>query len=155
MHTEYLRRMFLENQLATGHYMVDGRPIILRDIQCPIFAVGTVKDHVAPWKSVYKIHLFSDHDVSFVLTVGGHNAGIVSEPGHRHRSYQVMTYRPAERYIDPEEWVKLAPKKEGSWWPEWHEWLDRHSSKTEVVPPAMGGKNQSVLCDAPGTYVFG
>lgn len=155
MHTEYLRAMFLENQLATGHYMIDGRPIVLRDIQCPIFAVGTVKDHVAPWKSVYKIHLYSDHEVSFVLTVGGHNAGIVSEPGHRHRSYQVMTYRPAERYIDPEEWVKQAPTKEGSWWLEWHDWLDRHSTKTPVAPPAMGGKSGAVLCDAPGTYVFG
>ena len=92
MHSEYLRTLFLHNDLAEGRYRAAGRPMTLSDIRVPIFAVSTVKDHVAPWRSVYKIHLLTDTDVTFVLTTGGHNAGIVSEPGHPHRSYQAATH---------------------------------------------------------------
>ena len=77
--------------LPKGASSVDGKPIALTDIRAPIFAVGTVRDHVAPWRSTYKINLQTDTDVTYLLTTGGHNAGIVSEPGHDGRSFQVMT----------------------------------------------------------------
>jgi polyhydroxyalkanoate synthase len=154
MHTEYLRRLFLDNDLAEGRYEVGGRPIGLSELRTPLFAVGTELDRVAPWRSVFKFHLLSDAPVTFVLTNGGHNAGIVSEPGHPHRHYRVATHAPVDVVVDPESWAAEAPLNSGSWWPEWVAWLDRHSGDP-APPPPMGAPHAgyAVLCDAPGSYV--
>jgi len=153
MHSEYLRRLFLNNDLAEGRLDVADKPIALSDIHTPIFAVGTARDHVAPWRSTYKINFLTDAAVTYLLASGGHNAGIVSEPGHDHRSYQVLTRKADDRYIDPETFLAQAQQKEGSWWPEWTAWLAARSGDP-VVPPAMGAPSRSVLGDAPGTYVL-
>jgi polyhydroxyalkanoate synthase len=155
MHSEYLRKLFLNNDLAEGRYQVDGRPIAITDLRVPIFAVATVKDHVAPWKSVYKINLLSDTEVTFLLTNGGHNAGIVSEPGHHGRRYQVAVKQESDRYVDPQTWRQVTSCKDGSWWPEWQTWLTAHNDKM-VDPPGMGAPDEGYapLCDAPGTYVL-
>ena len=151
MHSEYLRRLYLDNDLAEGRYRVGGRPVALADIEVPMFIVGTVRDHVAPWPSVYKMHLLSDAELTFVLTSGGHNAGVVSEPGHPRRSFQIATRAAGDRYIDPQLWRAETPMNEGSWWPAWQQWLAQRSAG-RVAPPAMGG-TQAPLGDAPGTYV--
>ncbi len=154
MHTEYLTGMFLHNDLAEGRYKADGRPVALCDISAPIFAVGTAKDHVAPWHSAFKIHLFTRTEVTFVLASGGHNAGIVADPGRPGRNYQVMTRGVTDRYVDPDRWTATAPRREGSWWLEWQSWLAGHSGP-QVAPPAMGAAQAGYapLCDAPGDYV--
>ena len=137
MHSEYLRRLFLENDVAEGRYVVAGRPIALSDIRIPLFAVATQTDHVAPWHSVYKIHLLSDTEITFVLTFGGHNAGIVSEPGHRGRKFQ-LALRPDEgRCVDADSWAQTTPSQEGSWWPAWVNWLTARSTPA-VPPPGIG-----------------
>lgn len=153
MHSEYLRKLFLHNDLASGRYEVDGSPVWFTDIRMPAFAVGTVTDHVAPWKSVYKLHLLPI-DLTFVLTSGGHNAGIVSEPGHPRRRYQIHHRTADEHYVDPDTWQATTPRVEGSWWPAWQTWLVEHSSGL-VAPPRMGlpGGRKKVLPDAPGDYV--
>ena len=155
MHAEYLRQLFLNNDLAEGRFQVDDRPIAVSDIRVPIFAVGTERDHVAPWRSAFKIHLLADTDVTFLLTTGGHNAGIVAGPGRAGGSYQVLTRSAAGHYLDPDTWLKIAPRFEGSWWPEWTRWLASHSGELTDSPP-LGNPAQGypALCDAPGTYVL-
>ena len=97
----------------------------------------------------------TDTEITFLLTSGGHNAGIVSEPGHNDRSYQVMTKTSVDHYTDPDAWAAAAPRKEGSWWPEWVAWLDARSGMP-VAPPTLGAPRAgySPLGDAPGTYVL-
>ena len=155
MHSEYLRRLFLDNDFMEGRYLVDGRPVAVNDIRAPIFCVATVRDHVAPWRSVFKMHLIADTEVTFLLTNGGHNTGIVSEPGRPRNSYQVATRSVTAGFIDPDTWIRTVPSKDGSWWPEWEGWLVQRSSGT-IPPPAMGApvKGYDVVCDAPGVYVF-
>jgi poly[(R)-3-hydroxyalkanoate] polymerase subunit PhaC len=155
MHSEYLRRLFLENDLAEGRYLVDGKPVALSDIRLPIFAVGTTRDHVAPWHSVYKIHLLTDADVTFVLTSGGHNAGIVSPLGRDGRNYQIARRPDDGRYIDPDSWVATAARHDGSWWLAWVEWLAEHSGAPEPPPPlGAAERGYPPLGDAPGRYVL-
>ena len=155
MHSEYLRHLFLDNDLACGRYQVDGRPVSIRNIRVPLFVVGTERDHIAPWHSVFKIHNLSDTDITFVLTSGGHNAGIVSEPGHPHRHFSLKHTAADDLRVGPEAWMASAIRQEGSWWPTWTDWLAAHSSAKRVAPPAMAAnRDAQALADAPGTYVL-
>jgi polyhydroxyalkanoate synthase len=155
MHSEYLRKLFVNNDLAEGRFVVAGRPVSLRDIRVPIFAVGTITDHVAPWRSVYKIQELTDADVTFVLSNGGHNAGVVNPPGNPHRQYQLATHDETMSSVEADRWQATAPLHQGSWWPAWTDWLVRRSGSRGPVPslgaPAAG---YAPLCDAPGTYVL-
>jgi polyhydroxyalkanoate synthase len=155
MHSQYLRGLFLENRLTAGRYAVEGKVIALKDIDAPMFVVGTETDHIAPWRSVYKVQLVTDNELTFLLTNGGHNAGIVSEPGHRGRHYVMATRKRGERYIDSDTWLTRAAPGDGSWWPAWVAWLEARSDKERVAPPDIGAPSRGLmpLCPAPGVYV--
>ena len=151
MHSEYLHQLFLRNDLAEGRYQVDGRPVLLSAITAPMFVLATERDHVSPWRSVYKIHQLCDAPIDFVLASGGHNAGVVSEPGHPGRSYLSLSTGPAPRRRSvAAQWLERAHRHEGSWWPHWQHWLAQHSSPRKVAPPALAGP---ALGPAPGQYV--
>jgi polyhydroxyalkanoate synthase len=155
MHSEYLYRLYLDNELATNRLPVGGKLIRLSDINVPMFVVGTESDHVAPWKSVYKVdNLVRSDDLTFLLTSGGHNAGIVCGPVHPKRHYRVRTRRLADPHLAPEDWMEAATKHEGSWWPAWQRWLVAHSG-AKGKPPAVGAsrKGYRVIENAPGQYV--
>jgi polyhydroxyalkanoate synthase len=154
MHSEYLRKLFLDNDLAEGRYLVEGKPISLSDIHTPMFVVGTLRDHVAPWKSTYKINFLVDADVTYLLTSGGHNAGIVAPPNEQGHSYRVRTKPAHATYTGPDEWLKTVAPVEGSWWPEWTKWLAARSGELSE-PPRMGTAEGRNLPDAPGDYVRG
>ncbi len=155
MHSDYLRSLFLENRLSRGRFAIEGQPIALTDIRAPIFSVATTRDHIAPWQSVYKIRLVTDTDVTFVLTRGGHNAGVISEPGHPRRSFRMQTLGKDERYIPPERWAAQAPEVEGSWWPAWTDWLAARATGPREAPPPLGRAEAGYppLEPAPGLYV--
>ncbi len=153
MHSEYLQHLFLHNDLAQGRYLYEGQPLHLQDIQVPLYVVGTVKDHVSPWKSVFKIHQLTDTTVDFILASGGHNAGIVSEPGHAHRSYQFgATSTHGAIKPDAESWLKTAERVPGSWWEHWHLWLAKNSSAAKSA--AQQPDTAASLGAAPGTFVM-
>ena len=155
-HSEYLRKLYLRNDLAEGRYQVNGKPVALSDIRIPIFALGTQRDTVSPWHSAYKITLLTPAELTFCLSSGGHNVGVVNPPGPGvKRSYQLVTRGAGAQYVDPDSWRATAPEHKGSWWPALDDWLRQHASR-RVAPPAMGNpaNGYPVLDDAPGRYVL-
>jgi polyhydroxyalkanoate synthase subunit PhaC len=149
MHIEYLNDLFLHNDLAEGRYCVDGQPVALSGIEQSMFVVGTERDHVSPWRSVYKLLLYTHNPLTFLLTSGGHNAGIVSEPGHPGRHYRCATREPGTAYRGPQAYFDDTPTVEGSWWPRFGVWLHEQSSGEVEARSVTGG-----LENAPGTYIF-
>jgi polyhydroxyalkanoate synthase subunit PhaC len=151
MHHEYLSALYLHNALATSNYRVQGHAVSLADIRLPVFLVGTERDHISPWRSVYKLHHLCDAEITFVLAAGGHNAGIVSEPGHANRYFQIACRAEHSPWVAHRAWQQQAPRHEGSWWPAWRQWLAAYSGPP-VAAKAIAAK--AALADAPGEYVM-
>ena len=151
MHSQYLRQCFLHNDLANGHFKLDGQTLLLRNIRVPTFVVGTVKDHVSPWRSVYKVHGLVSGDVTFVLTNGGHNAGIISEPGHHGRHFQLLKAQKNKPRLSADDWIAQAPQYEGSWWINWSNWMVELGSGRQVS--ARTPMHSAKLGKAPGQYI--
>jgi polyhydroxyalkanoate synthase len=156
--SEYLRSLYLDNDLAQGRYRVGDRPVALSDLHLPMFVLGTRRDTVAPWLSVYKLHLLADAELTFCLTGGGHNAGVVNPPlasgGH---GYQLATRARDGRYLDPDAWCAAAPQQSGSWWPAWEHWLRSHATAqiaSGPVAPADPAGPDTVFDAVPGSYVL-
>jgi polyhydroxyalkanoate synthase len=101
---------------------------------------------------VYKLHRLTSTELTFVLTNGGHNAGVVSEPGHANRHYAMLTSKPGDPVRDPHAWQAHARQHQGSWWTAWHAWLLARGTHAQV--PARRIDPGAALCDAPGTYVM-
>lgn len=160
MHSEYLRHLFLENDLAAGRFRVRGESVSLADIKVPIFAVSTTRDHIAPWRSVFKITWLAQSDVTMVLASGGHNAGIVSAPApdgasRAGREYRIGTIARGDYRLDPDAWLARATRHEGSWWPAWANWLEAWSGeRVDAARMRAPNAEHPPLCDAPGTYVL-
>jgi polyhydroxyalkanoate synthase len=157
MHSEYLKQLYLQNDLAGGRFRVNGEVINLAAISVPMFVLGTETDHVAPWKSTYKARaLTRSADYTFLLTSGGHNGGIVCGPVNPKRRYREFTWTNADAWLDPDQWLQQAPLHQGSWWPSWQAWLAARSGPSEAALPALGNRSAGygILGEAPGDYVL-
>ena len=148
MHSFYLRSLYLRNELANGELTLDGQRLALADIISDTYVVGAVNDHIVPWEASYQASRLLGADVRYVLSSGGHIAGIVNPPGPKAR-YEAMTeeYPPS-----PAEWRAAATATEGSWWEDWAEWSARRAGPLGPPPP-MGSDRHPPLDDAPGRYV--
>jgi polyhydroxyalkanoate synthase len=141
----------LGNDLAKGRFRVDGGPIALSDIRAKMYCVATEADHVSPWPSVFRLSLLTDTDVTFVLTNGGHNGGILSEPCHAGRHFRCGHKDEGDAHITASDWFGSHQPKDGSWWPHWTQWLKKRSGPAGHSQPA----SFDVLDAAPGRYVLG
>jgi polyhydroxyalkanoate synthase subunit PhaC len=149
MHTFYLRQLYLRNALATGDLELAGQRLSLSDVKHDAYVVGAVNDHIVPWQSSYKTTRLLGGQVRYVLTSGGHVAGIVNPPGPK-----AFYLAGPEGMATASQWREAAEQKAGSWWEDWAEWAGPRSGEL-VAPPKMGSKRYPPLADAPGAYVLG
>jgi polyhydroxyalkanoate synthase len=147
-HAFYLRGCYLNNDLAKGEMVIDGRKLSLGKINIPIYSVATREDHIAPAQSVFIGAKCFGGDVRYVLGGSGHIAGIINPPAKR--KYQYWTGARPEGAL--EEWRANAIEHPGSWWLDWIEWLSSQAPEKVAARKPGGGKLQPI-CDAPGDYV--
>jgi polyhydroxyalkanoate synthase len=148
-HAFYLRNTYLENNLIQpGKIVLKGVPIDLEQIRQEIYAVGTEQDHIVPWRSAWRIGQLASGKTRFVLGGSGHIAGIINPP-ERGKGYWTND-KPA---ASADAWLAGAERHEGSWWPDWVQWLSTRSGE-QVAPPSLGNEQYPPLAPAPGTYVL-
>jgi len=149
MHTFYLRNMYLENRLIEpGGISIKGVKLDLRDITLPVYQLSTESDHIAPWRSTYTPSQLYRGPYRFVLSGSGHIAGVVNPPTARKYCFWTNPKNPPK----PEDWLASAERHEGSWWPDWMEWIKPHAGK--LIPARKPGDGKlKPIEDAPGSYV--
>lgn len=148
MHSFYLRKMYLENNLVKpGGLSLDGVPIDLRTVDRPTYMISCKEDHIAPWASTYEATKLFKGKVRFVLSASGHIAGVVNPPAANKYCYWTNTKNPKSA----DKWLADSKKHSGSWWIDWDAWLKPQSGKqTKARVPGDGGLK--VIEDAPGSY---
>ena len=144
-HAFYLRNCYLENKLAQGEMELAGVKLDLKKVKAPIFNLATKEDHIAPWTAAYKTTQLLPGNVRFTLSSSGHIAGIVNPPGAK--KYHFWTN---ERLAPTaEEWFAGAQQQPGSWWEDWHTWIDKQNADA----PKVAARNpKQTIEDAPGSY---
>ena len=149
MHSFYLRSLYMRNELVAGELELAGQRLSLASVKNDTYVVGAINDHIVPWHGSFKTTGLMGGKVRYVLSSGGHIAGIVNPPGPK--AWYEATSRP---HTDPEQWRAAGTKHNGSWWQDWTEWSDSRAGE-HIKPPAMGSRRYPALGDAPGDYVNG
>ncbi len=150
MHAYYLENMYGRNALAKGELTHRGVPIDLHAIENDVYCVASLEDHIAPWRSVYKMTQLLTGNVTFRLGHSGHIAGIINAPASNKGNYWANSVNPPS----PDAWLAGAHKISGSWWPDWMAWLSERSGARIPAPAALGSELLPPLVPAPGTYVL-
>ncbi len=150
MHAYYIDNMYGRNALAKGELFHRGVPIDLGAIENDVYCVASQEDHIAPWRSVYKMTQLFSGATTFRLGHSGHIAGIVNPPGSGKGSY----YENATNPPSADAWLEGAVKHAGSWWDDWLLWLAERSGAQKPAPVALGSEAFPPLEPAPGTYVL-
>jgi polyhydroxyalkanoate synthase len=141
----------LGNKLAhPGALNVLGTDIDLSKITADSYVVAGSADHICPWTNCYRSSQLLGGKVRFVLSSNGHIAALVNPPGNPKSNYQVSE----DNTVTEEEWRSQAESVQGSWWPDYAEWLAARSGDWRPAPMALGSTANPVQEPAPGSYVL-
>jgi len=151
-HRDYLESLYKGNKLVmSGAISVSGTPVDIDQVTTPSYIQAGREDHIAPPESVWKIMDHFQGQKRFLLAGSGHIAGVVNPPAAQ--KYQYWVSESDSETLD--EFVGQAIEHQGSWWPDWLDWLKKQSSETVKASGArVPGKGKlEPIEDAPGSYV--
>jgi polyhydroxyalkanoate synthase len=147
MHSFYLRSCYLRNQLVKGEMELAGQRLDLKDVDQDLYIVAAINDHIVPWTSSYQTIKHISGNARFVLSSGGHIAGIVNPP-----SPKAWYLTADENPESPDDWRAATQRHQGSWWDDWAWWAGQRAGD-QIPPPRLGSERYPVLGDGPGEYV--
>jgi polyhydroxyalkanoate synthase subunit PhaC len=148
MHAFYLRNFYVENRLAGGTLNIADTTIDLSAIKSPTYVVSAINDHIVPWEAAYKTTGLIRGPTRYVLSSGGHIAGIVNPPSPK-GWYMLNEALPPTAA----QWRDSAKRRRGSWWEDWTGWSNEHAGPL-TDPPPIGSAKNPVPGPAPGDYVL-
>ncbi|RRW65525.1 class II poly(R)-hydroxyalkanoic acid synthase [Pseudomonas fluorescens] len=141
---------FKHNPLIhAGGLEVCGTPIDLQKVNVDSFSVAGMNDHITPWDAVYRSTLLLGGERRFVLSNSGHVQSILNPPSNPKAAY----VENAKLSSDPRAWYYDARHVDGSWWPQWLEWVAQRSGALNETRTTLGNPNYPPMEAAPGTYV--
>ena len=151
MYTWYLRTMYLENKLIEpGGVELCGVPVDLGKINCPVYCLSAIEDHIAPWKSTFTTTELLKGPIEFVLGASGHIAGVINPANKNKRNFWIN----GETGQGADHWLETAKSVPGSWWTHWDHWLKSQGGKEIPAPEQLGNKEFPEIEAAPGAYVL-
>ncbi|HEU0229646.1 MAG TPA: class I poly(R)-hydroxyalkanoic acid synthase [Burkholderiaceae bacterium] len=152
----YFRNTYLENKLKIpGGVRVADQALDLSALDMPAYVFGSREDHIVPWRSAYASTDILRGPLRFVLGASGHIAGVINPPAKKRRHYwtHARTYTHADIPADPDAWLAHADQHEGSWWPDWSQWLASHGGELVRARSRLGNARHKPIEQAPGRYV--
>ena len=153
LHSDYLD-LFKENYLAKkGVFKIGKYPIDLSKVNCEMYFVAGLTDHITPWKVCYQSLKLFDTKSTFILGNKGHIQTILNPPGNLKGKFYINEKADCQK-LSSEEWMTGATEQTDSWWFHFSKWLESRSEREKFAPKKLGNKNYLPLYNAPGQYVF-
>jgi polyhydroxyalkanoate synthase len=150
LHRDFLRLGAANALVTPGAATMLGSPVDLGTVDRDTYLVAGITDHICPWQSCYRSTQLLSGPQRFVLSTSGHVAAMVNPPDNAKARYQIAKECPE----DPQEWLRQAETRHGSWWPDYAEWLAERCGEERAAPTELGGGGLEPISDAPGTYVY-
>ncbi|MDP4725573.1 MAG: hypothetical protein NWS47_04720, partial [Alphaproteobacteria bacterium] len=146
MHLDFLRDIFLKNSFLKEPRILSGLPVNFKGIDCPVYVLGTKKDHIVPWESCYSAFDIYKN-VTFCLGGAGHVAGIINPPEQKKYGYHTSQGKTKLT----QDWFSQSDFHTGSWWTHWHKWIKPHLGKMRQTQQST---KTEALEKAPGRYAL-
>jgi poly(3-hydroxyalkanoate) synthetase len=151
LHRDFVEQGLENSLIDPGALEVLGTPLDLGKITVDTYVIAGIGDHLIPWQSAYRTtQLLGSEHARFVLSTSGHIAAMVNPPGNEKANFKAAEENPKR----PKQWLEASETVEGSWWPDWTDWLGERSGDERPAPDALGSKRHPAQEDAPGTYVL-
>ena len=143
--------LFQQNPLPQPAGMkILGTEIDLKQVNCDVFVIAGISDHITPWQACYQSTRLFGGAVKFVLSSSGHIQSIVNLPDNPKAKFYVHD----DYALAADDWLEQATLKRGSWWEYWRSWVAPRSGSPKPAASKLGSSKHPAGDGAPGRYVY-